>query len=542
MVLTPREILQWEIVVSCSPERHGFRIAVFRSLWFAVVLFSCSCPALQAQSRAQIPADDSIVRIDDPLAGLNPLIASATALPDSPLPDAPLPGDRSSESSSRTNLVPTASVTVIHPLPPSGKFDLKAAFWQSFGETVFFQAWRVAFDPGLRWNLVHKPFFHDWFASYGGYNMQRWGDGDDFVVNDVGHPLEGAVFARAFLQNSPNSQVVIGKNRRYWMSRLKALGWAAAWSTETEIGPVSETNIGNQGGFTYVPGCGTYLICLNDPKYPKPPTNNTGWTDFVITPLVGMAWVLGEDTIDKYIVSPIAVNHRILGGRVLRSALEPSRSFAAIFAGKFPWDLPAPERNFIVSTPSHFPKSAGDLERPPVDHWEIGAQYSNISLPVVSSTCSEVACRTNLSAVGFNFDYNFTRGVGFDSTLNFVPGQQGSKPMIEGLFGVRMGMRFDKFGVFAKVRPGLIYYENAFPIQGETATASFTRFATDVGGIVEYYPERNSTLRFDVGTTLVRYLTNHPDPHLYELGSVLSTQYIVTQGNFQVATSYVYRF
>jgi len=507
-----------------------------------VVLFSCSCPALQAQSRAQIPADDSIVRIDDPLAGLNPLIASATALPDSPLPDAPLPGDRSSESSSRTNLVPTASVTVIHPLPPSGKFDLKAAFWQSFGETVFFQAWRVAFDPGLRWNLVHKPFFHDWFASYGGYNMQRWGDGDDFVVNDVGHPLEGAVFARAFLQNSPNSQVVIGKNRRYWMSRLKALGWAAAWSTETEIGPVSETNIGNQGGFTYVPGCGTYLICLNDPKYPKPPTNNTGWTDFVITPLVGMAWVLGEDTIDKYIVSPIAVNHRILGGRVLRSALEPSRSFAAIFAGKFPWDLPAPERNFIVSTPSHFPKSAGDLERPPVDHWEIGAQYSNISLPVVSSTCSEVACRTNLSAVGFNFDYNFTRGVGFDSTLNFVPGQQGSKPMIEGLFGVRMGMRFDKFGVFAKVRPGLIYYENAFPIQGETATASFTRFATDVGGIVEYYPERNSTLRFDVGTTLVRYLTNHPDPHLYELGSVLSTQYIVTQGNFQVATSYVYRF
>ena len=137
----------------------------------------------------------------------------------------------------------------------------------------------------MRWNLAHKPFFHDWFASYGGYNMKRWGDGDDFVVNDVGHPLEGAVFARVFLQNSPNSQVVIGKNRRYWMSRLKALGWAAAWSTETEIGPLSETNIGNQGGFTYVPGCGTYLVCLNNPKYPKPPTNNTGWTDFVVTPL-----------------------------------------------------------------------------------------------------------------------------------------------------------------------------------------------------------------------------------------------------------------
>jgi hypothetical protein len=31
---------------------------------------------------------------------------------------------------------------------------------------------------------------------------------------------------------------------------------------------------------------------------------------------------------------------------------------------------------------------------------------------------------------------------------------------------------------------------------------SLTRFATDFGGIVELYPNRNSTVRFDVGTTL----------------------------------------
>ena len=407
---------------------------------------------------------------------------------------------------------------------------------------MFFQAWRVAFDPGMRWDLAHKPFYHDWFASYPQYNMHRWGDGDSFVVNDVGHPLEGAVFARNFLQNSPNSMVVIGKNPRYWTSRLKALAWAAAWSTQSEIGPLSETNIGNQGGFTYVSGCGTYLFCLNNPKYPDKPTNNTGWTDFIITPVIGVAWVLGEDTIDKYIVMPIAVNHRILGGRVLRSALEPSRSFAAIFAGKFPWDLPTPESNFVVSHPSRFPKSGGDLERPALDHWELGMQYSNVSLPVVSNTCSELACRKNLSGLGVNFAYNLTRGVAFDSTLNFIPGQRGSQPMMQGLFGFRMGPRWQHFGVFAKARPGFIYYENAFPIQGETATSSLTRFATDLGGVVEYYPERNSTLRFDVGTTLVRYLTNHPDPHSYELGTALSNQYIVTQGNFQVSTSYTVRF
>ena len=527
----------------CSFEGHGFRGRFVRILCLFAVLTSLSCLAAQAQSPAPDNADNgTVVSIDASLAGLDGEAETSATLSDTPLPDSPLPSDKSNESSSRTNLVPVSPVVASQTAPRNGKFDLKSAFWQSFGETFFFQAWRVAFDPGMRWNLAHKPFVHDWFASYGGYDMKRWGDGDDFVVNDVGHPLEGAVFARTFLQNSPDSQVVIGKNRRYWMSRLKALGWAAAWSTETEIGPLSETNIGNQGGFTYVPGCGAYLICLNDPRYPKPPTNNTGWTDFVITPLVGMAWVLGEDTIDKYIVMPIAVNHRIIGGRILRSALEPSRSFAAIFSGRFPWDLPTPESNFMVSGTSHFPKSAGDLERPPLNHWEIGTQYSNVSLPVVSNTCSELACRKNLSALGANFTYNFTRGIGFDSTLNFIPGQQGSQPMMEGLFGIRMGVRTEKFGIFGKVRPGFIYYENAVPVQGEATTGSLTRFAADVGGIVEYYPERNSTVRFDVGTTVVRYLTNHPDPHAYELGTLLSPQYIVTQGNFQIATSYVYRF
>ncbi len=522
--------------MSCFVGRRGYRDLLFRILCPAVLLISFSCRAIQAQSSAPDTADDgNVTLIDGSLSDLN---GEATVAP-TPF-DSPLPGAASDESSSRANLLPAAPVVAAPPAAPYGKFDLKAAFWQSFGENFFFQVWRVAFDPGMRWDLAHKPFFHDWFASYGGYNMKRWGDGDDFVVNDIGHPLEGAVFARTFLQNSPKSQVAIGKNKRYWTSRLKAMAWSAAWSTQLEIGPISETSFGNQGGFTYVPGCGTYLSCLNNPEYPKPPTNNTGWTDFVVTPLIGTAWVLGEDTIDKYIVAPIAINHRILGGRVLRSALEPSRSFAALFAGKFPWMLPAPEKNFVVAAKP--PKPGTPDLRPSIDHWEIGAQYSNISLPVLSTECSEVACRKSLSGLGLNVGYNFTRGIALDSTLNFIPGQQGAKPMMEGLFGVRMGVRYDRFGVFAKVRPGFIYYENAFPVQGETATRSLTRFAADLGGIVEYYPEHNSTLRFDVGTTLVRYLTNHQDPHQYELGTLLSNQYIVTQGNFQVATSYVYRF
>ena len=394
----------------------------------------------------------------------------------SSLPDLPQVSDPQSESSSSSSSSASSSSSVIASQPTgvagaNGKFNLKGAFIQSFTVNMFFQAWRVAFDPGLRYEIAHKPFYHDWFASYAGYNMQRWGDGDDFVVNDVGHPLEGAVFARNFLINSPNSWVEIGKNRRYWMSRLKALGWAAAWSTQSEIGPISETSFGNQGGFTYVPGCGTALSCLNNPKY-KPATNNTGWTDFVVTPLVGMAWVLGEDTIDKYIVSPIAENHRIIGGRVLRSALEPSRSFAAIFSGRFPWELPTPDNGFVMARGRH--PQFDSLHGKPVDHWEIGTSYTNVSLPVVTSSC--VGCRQATSGLGLNFDYNLTRGFGFDSTVNLLPAQGGSKAMTEGLFGIKWGERWQYWGLFAKVRPGFIYYEKAMPGGGDVHAAKSDAF------------------------------------------------------------------
>lgn len=528
--------------MSCSSERHGCRGGIVRLLCLFAVLLVGHAKAILAQSPGVKDAGPSVAAgFADDAIDSGTLAVASPALPDDPEAVSQPP-----EWSSRSGihaLIPTNTTFPHTPQNPE-KFQFKSAFIQTFNENLFFQVWRVAFDPGLRYNLWHKPFIHDWGASYCCYDMSRWSDGDNFIVNDVGHPMEGGVFARSFLINSPRSQVAIGKNSRYWTSRLKAMAWAAAWSTQLEIGPISETDIGNQGGFTYVPGCGTSLSCLNNPKYHKPSTNNTGWTDFVVTPTVGLLWVLGEDTIDKYIVTPIAVNHRILGGRVLRSALEPTRSFAAIFAGKFPWELPSAETNFAPNPKSHFPNVDFNEGRPRIDHWEMGTQYSNISLPVLSNECGSatVACRKNLSGLGLNFDYNFTRDVAFDSTLNFIPGQQGSKPMMVGLFGVKIGPRFQHWGVFGKVRPGFIYYQNAMPGGGDYTPNRLTRFAWDVGGIVEVYTARNSTLRFDVGTTLVRYLDNHPDTVQYPLGSVLSTQYIVTQGNFQVATSYTYRF
>jgi hypothetical protein len=227
---------------------------------------------------------------------------------------------------------------------PQHKFQLKKALWQSFEFLMVQHAFRVADDPSLRYSLAHGRWFHDWFASYKGYDLKRWSDGDDFIVNDIGHPLQGAVASRIYLQNSPSDgAMAIQSDRKYWMSRLKAMAWSAAFEVQWRVGPLSETSLGNAGGWLYVPGCGTHLSCLNNPRYPKPPTNNRGLTDWIVSPVVGTGWVMLEDTLDKYIASKVAVNHRILGGRILRTALEPSRSFAGLFMGKLPWQWPTPE-------------------------------------------------------------------------------------------------------------------------------------------------------------------------------------------------------
>ena len=100
--------------------------------------------------------------------------------------------------------------------------------------------------------------------------------------------MEGADYARIFLQNDPRSFVKISKTRDFWMTRLKSTACSAAWAVQWEVGPFSEAASGNAGGWVYVPGCGTALACLNNPKYPNPPINNTGWVDWVMGPLGGM--------------------------------------------------------------------------------------------------------------------------------------------------------------------------------------------------------------------------------------------------------------
>jgi hypothetical protein len=173
---------------------------------------------------------------------------------------------------------------------------------------------RLGTERGTRTGLK-GPFLRDYGRSI--RSIGGWGDGDPFLVNYVGHPMGGAVAGFIAIQNDPGyRRVQFGRSRHYWTSRLRAMAFAAAYSEQFEIGPLSEATIGN---------------------IQMMPQSN-GIVDHVITPTAGMGWIVAEDALDKYVVrrferwnsNPVA---RIL----VRGFLNPSRSFSNMLRGKYPW-------------------------------------------------------------------------------------------------------------------------------------------------------------------------------------------------------------
>ena len=173
---------------------------------------------------------------------------------------------------------------------------------------------------------LEGPFFADWAHSVASYRFDRWRDGDPFIVDYVGHPLMGAVAGRIQIQNDPRgAREVVGWHKSYWKSRAKAFAWSAVYSAQWELGPLSETSIGNLGSFNY--------ISHVDGK----PTNGTGLTDLVATPVIGTAWLVGEDLLDKHLVSRLERRSRNPFYLTSISVLTPSRSFANLLRFKAPW-------------------------------------------------------------------------------------------------------------------------------------------------------------------------------------------------------------
>ena len=164
------------------------------------------------------------------------------------------------------------------------------------------------------------PFFKDWMKSE--KNMRGWEDGDSGFTNYVSHPLQGALTGRIFVNNSDAAKAQeFGPSKEYWNSRLKAMLWSTFWSTQYELGPISEASIGNVGLRDHNGHC------------------TMAYVDLVITPTVGTAVLIGEDAIDRYLlkhgIEKDTTNKRTVA--IMRTLLTPTTSTANVLRGKKPW-------------------------------------------------------------------------------------------------------------------------------------------------------------------------------------------------------------
>jgi len=172
---------------------------------------------------------------------------------------------------------------------------------------------RIASEPSTREGL-HNSVFGGYFKALGA--MHGWSDGDGYYENYLGHPIEGAASGYLWLNHDRRYWTTeFGASRDYWMSRLRAMGFAWAFSEQFEIGLLSEASIGQIQRY-----CCAY-----------------GFVDHVITPTAGLGWILGEDIIDKYITRKIEDHTRNGAIRIIaRIALNPPQSFANIMSFQAP--------------------------------------------------------------------------------------------------------------------------------------------------------------------------------------------------------------
>jgi hypothetical protein len=202
---------------------------------------------------------------------------------------------------------------------PSGeKFHWKRALTESAIFLGIQHGYRLAVQKYTREQLK-GPFFRDWAVTV--KSLHGWRDGNSNFTNYVAHPLQGSLTGRIFVANSDRSRsLTFGRSKEYWNSRLKALAWSAAWSTQFELGPVSEANIGNVG------------------LHPDRGGSSMAYVDLVVTPVLGTGILIGEDAVDRFLQKRVESHGRSrMSIKILRSVLTPTTTIENLLHAKPPW-------------------------------------------------------------------------------------------------------------------------------------------------------------------------------------------------------------
>ncbi len=161
-----------------------------------------------------------------------------------------------------------------------------------------------------------------------------------------------------------------------------------------------------------------------------------------------------------------------------------------------------------------------------LQRYEVGAQFSSLGLQVAEHNLftgfPSADFRETITLAGFGgrFTLNLTPNFALEAQGDFYPqdnflvnnGRAGGKTL-QLQAGLKAGKRFEKFGVFAKGRPGVVSFSQTIEIDGFDPTFGFpifriarqNYFSLDVGGVLEFYPMRRVFARFDGGDTMIFY-------------------------------------
>ena len=264
------------------------------------------------------------------------------------------------------NLFPIAPVLPVvpdHPTQTDSEHADSVQWGPLLRQSMFFlgveHGFRLALDKDTQAGLGGN-FFTGYWKSVS--DLHGWADGDPFIVNYVGHPLQGAIAADIWVHNDPKYRnAEIGMNRRYWVGRMRAMAYSWAYSEQFEIGPLSEASIGHIQS-----------------KFPQ-----QGFVDHVITPVVGMGWMIAEDAIDRFVIENIEArtSHRWVS-ILARGFLNPARTFANSMELEHPWRR---ENQYLrtehaVYAQAHHERQKDTTEAPTAPRFELAVNGTGMAV------------------------------------------------------------------------------------------------------------------------------------------------------------------
>jgi hypothetical protein len=188
-----------------------------------------------------------------------------------------------------------------------------------------------------------------------------------------------------------------------------------------------------------------------------------------------------------------------------------------------------------------------------VPKFEVAAEFTTLERPGFGERRTE-------PGFGGRFTYNLNRVVSLEAAGYFFPKRcfqcQNDGNITEVVGGVKIGKRFEKWGIFGKARPGVASFSQGkvtifddptipgFPFRFEVER--LTGFAADLGAVLEFYPTKRIVTRFDAGDTII-----HLGPRQTEIISFDSTRGLFLQpfrfgsrttNYFQFVSSVGFRF